>query len=196
MFHSSLARPTLLLTLLLATLPAIAQSPAPTFTLTTSNVTVPTTGTGSIPYTLSSTNGYIGTVVVKCTAPTVPAGVSIPYCGSAPIVSYSLTAGQVVTGNFPLYGNTVVPLGFMPSHNPALAIFFIVALLSGLTLRRKVARRLALPLFIIVLGALSFTTGCGSTSRGFTPGTYTYVVGATQSPVPLYLGANATVMIP
>jgi hypothetical protein len=126
----------------------------------------------------------------------VPAGVSIPYCGNAPVVSYTLIADQVVTGNFPLYGNGVtVPAGLIASRNPALAIFFIVALLSGLTLRRRSARRLTLPLFLAVLAALSCTTGCGSTPKGFTPGTYTYVVGATQSPVPLYLGANATVTI-
>jgi hypothetical protein len=189
--------PTLLLTLLFASLPAIAQSAAPTFTLTPSNATVSPTGTGSIPYTLSSVNGYVGTVIINCQAPIVPAGVYIPYCGTAPVVSYTLSANQVVTGSFPLYGNTVVPasLGFITGHNPVLAVFFIIALLSGFTLRRHAARRLTLPLFLAVLAALCCTSGCGSAPRSFTPGTYTYVVSATQSPVPLYLGANATVTI-
>jgi hypothetical protein len=196
MLRFSLARPTLLVALLFAGLTAVAQSPAPTFTITTSNVSLSPTGTGSIPYTLTSVNGYIGTVVLNCGAPVVPAGVRIPYCGSAPVVSYTLTANQVVTGNFPLYGNVVtLPGGLIASHNPMLAIFFIVALLSGLTLRRHTARRLTLPLFLAVLAALCCTTGCGNIPQGFTPGTYTYVVSATQSPVPLSLSANATVAI-
>ena len=215
MSHSSLARPTLLLTLLLATLPAIAQSTSPTFTLTTSSATVSSTGAGtsSIPFTLTSVNGYTGTVTVNCVAPTVPAGVRVPYCviptnatncnpppapplAPPPPNVCTLTANQVFTGSFSLVGNTAtVPAGFGVSHNPAIAIFFIVALLSGLTLRRRSARRLTLPLFLVVLAGLSCTTGCGNVPSGFTPGTYTYVVSATQSPVPLYLGANATVTI-
>jgi hypothetical protein len=196
MFHPSLRRPTLLLALLFAALPAIAQSSAPTFTITATNASLSTTGTGSIPYTLTSVDGYIGTIIVKCEVPIVPAGVSIPNCGNAPIVSYTLTADQVVNGSFQLYGNTVVtPAGFSASRNPALAIFFIVALLTVLTLRRKAAHRLTLPLFLVMLGALCCTTGCGSAPRGFTPGTYTYVVSATQSPVSLYLGTKATVTI-
>jgi hypothetical protein len=203
MLRRSLA-PTLLLTLLLASLPAIAQSAAPTFTITTSNVNLSTTGTGSIPYTVTAVNGYTGTVIIKCQTPIVPAGVSIPYCGTAPVVSYTLDPDPkvdpgypVATGTFPLYGNTVVPasLGFVAGHNPVWAIFGIVALLSGFTLRRPTARRFTLPLFLAVFGALCCTSGCGSAPRGFTPGTYTYVVSATQSPVPLYVGANATVTI-
>jgi hypothetical protein len=201
MLRSSLARPTLLVTLLLASLPAIAQSPAPTFSITTSNVSLSTTGTGSIPYTVTAVNGYTGKVIVACQAPTVPAGVNIPYCGTAPVVSYTLDPSvdpshyPAVSGSFPLYGNGPVTAGFTATHNPMLAIFFIVALLSGLTLRRKAARRLTLPLCLVVLGALSCTTGCGTIPHGFTPGTYTYVVSATQTPAPLYLGANATVTI-
>ncbi|HEY4010830.1 MAG TPA: hypothetical protein VGM11_11815, partial [Acidobacteriaceae bacterium] len=192
MFPSSLARPALLVAVLLATLPAIAQSSAPTFTLTTSNVSLSTNGTGSIPYTLTAVNGYIGTIILRCQAPTVAAGVNIPYCGGGPVVSSTLnpkdTNYPVYTGSFPLYGNgVIVPSGIAVSRNPVVAIFFIVALLSGLSLRRKTARRLTLPLFFAVLGALCCTTGCGSASQGFTPGTYKYVVSATQSPVPLYL---------
>lgn len=210
MSRSSLARPLLLLTLLLAALPAVAQSSAPTFTLTTGNVSLSTTGTGSIPYTLTSVDGYTGTVVVTCTAPTVPAGVSIPYCvvpssatncdptltNPPPANICSLTANQAFPSSFSLIGDSATASsGFIASHNPLLAILFIVALLSGLTLRRRSARRLTLPLFFAVLGALCCTTGCGSAPRGFTPGTYTYVISATQTPVPLSLTAKATVTI-
>lgn len=203
MSRSSLARPILLLTLLLASLPAVAQSSAPAFTITTSTVSLSPTGTGSIPYTLTSVNGYIGTVVLQCAAPVVPAGVRIPYCvGPAPTptnphpTTFALAANQVVTGSFSLNDNNVAAsAGFTASHNPALAILVIVALLSGLTLRRRTARRLTLPLFLAVFATLSFTTGCGNIPHGFTPGTYTYVVSATQSPVPLSLSANTTVAI-
>lgn len=213
MFRSSLARLTLLPTLLLATLSATAQSPAPTFTITTGNVTVSPTGTASVPYTLTSVNGYIGTVTVTCTSPTVAAGISVPYCvvppnstncnpppapPAAPLPPNvcDLNPNQVFTSSFSLIGNSATATaGFSANRNPALVIFLAFALLSGLTLRRHSARRLTLPLFFIVLAALSCTTGCGAIPRGFTPGTYTYVVGATQSPVPLYVGANSTVTI-
>ena len=204
MSQRSLLRPILLLTLLLAGLPAIAQSTsaAPTFTIATGN------GTGSIPYTLTSVSGYTGTVIVRCQAPTVAAGVNIPYCvvpsnaaNCNPTISNpppanicTLAANQVFTSSFSLVGNSV-SAGFVASHNPALAIFFIVALLSGLTLRRHTARRLTLPLMIAMLAALSCATGCGNHPQGFTPGTYTYVISATQSPVPLVTSANATVTI-
>lgn len=209
-----LARPTLLLTLLLASLPAISQSasPAPTFSIATSTATVPATGTSSIPYTLTSVNGYTGTVVVTCTEPTVPAGVNIPYCivpsnavncnpdptitNPPPPNTCNLKANQAFTSNFSLIGNSViVPAGLNASHNPLLAILLIVALLSGLTLRRKSARRLTLPLCLVALAGLSCATGCGNHPQGFTPGTYTYVINATQSPVPLVTSAKATVTI-
>jgi hypothetical protein len=210
MLRSPLARTTLLLTLLLVTVAGVAQSSAPTFTITTSNVSLSTTGTGSIPYTLTSVNGYIGKITVQCEAPTVPAGVSIPYCvvptnaancdptlsNPPPANICTLTANQAFASSFSLIGNTAIsPAGVSASQNPALAIFFVVALLSGLTLRRKAARRLTLPLFLAVLAGLSCTTGCGTAYHGFTPGTYTYVITATQTPVSLQLGANATVTI-
>jgi hypothetical protein len=198
-----MARPTLLLTLLLACLPAIAQSANPTFTVTTSNVSLSTTGTGSIPYTVTAVNGYTGTVILRCEAPTVPAGVSVPYCGGGPVVSYTLDPDPTVdpgypvaTGSFPLYGNSViVPAGFMASDSPVLAILFIIALLSGLTLRRHTARRLTLPLLLAGLATLCCINGCGTVPHGFTPGAYTYVVTATQSPVPVSLSADAVVTV-
>lgn len=203
MFRPLVLRPALLVTLLLATLPAIAQSAAPTFTIATSNTTVSTIGTGSIAYTLTSVNGYIGTVKVTCQAPNVAAGISIPYCVPPAATqtdpyptTFNLTANQIITGSFALNSTgDAATSSFLASRNPVLAIFFVVALLSGLTLRRHSARRLTLPLFLAVLAALSCTLGCGKVSQGFTPGTYTYVIGATQSPVPLYIGANAAVAI-
>lgn len=187
-------RPALLLiAAILAALPALAQS----YTISASNVTITTSGGGSIPFTLSSVKGFIGTIAIGCELPTVAAGVKIPSCGGGPVLTKTLTAGEVINSSINLnsYG-TVEPVGFLLAGHPALTIVLAVALLAGLTLRRRSARRFTLPLALLALAALSFLSGCG-TPGGFTPGTYTYTVTAAEfgSPAPLSQGANAIVTI-
>jgi len=82
--------------------PALAATPA--FTFTASNVTMSSTassGVGSSSVTLTSVNGYTGTVGVNCNAPAPPTGTKVPICdfgGPAWQLIDPLTANQTVTG--------------------------------------------------------------------------------------------------
>lgn len=116
--------------------PALAATPS--FTITATNVTVSSStssGVGSSTFTLTSVNGYTGTIRVSCNLPTPLTGVKVPYCGygtpessagtpappdntltatpgSAAATpappSITLTANEVVTGILPFF-NSVVP---------------------------------------------------------------------------------------
>jgi hypothetical protein len=128
----------------------------------------------------------------------VSAGVKIPVCGGGPVRLYSLTADQVVTGTITLFAyGAPLPAGFGPANHPVIALLLAVALLSGLTLRRRSARWLMLPLVLAAVIPLSSILGCGSAPQGFTPGTYNYTVTATQygSATPLQQGTTATVTV-
>ena len=46
--------------------PAQVPTPAPSFTISASNVTMPSSGTVPIPFTLTSVNGFAGMVSVTC----------------------------------------------------------------------------------------------------------------------------------
>lgn len=188
----------LLSTLTFFTLPAVGQSTTGTFVISAGSIAITPTGSGAIPFTLTSVDGFSGSVMVQCEAPVVPAGVNIPICGGGPIRLYTLTSGQALTGSIELYSDRVpVPASLAPSSNPAFAIFIAIALLSGLTVRRRSAHRLRLPLLLAGLALVSCISGCGTGPQGFTPGTYTYTVTATQSGSvnPLTEGAHATVSI-
>lgn len=143
-------------------------------------------------------NGFTGSLVVSCSPPAVLPTVKIPTCGGGPIALYNLTPDRVINGTIELFPyGAPIPVAVSPVKNPFLACLLTLALLAGLTLRRRSARRLTLPLVLAALIPLSPMLGCGSSPRGFTPGTYTYVVSASQYPstTPLERGVNATVTI-
>lgn len=188
----------LLLGLAVGAAPAVAQVPTGTFTISAGSATITRTGSGSIPFTLTSVNGFAGQIVVGCAPPTVPAGVKIPLCGGGPFHLYTLTADQVLTDSLTLYSyGSGIPAGVVPVKSPVLAVLLVVLLLSGLTVRRRWARRLTLPLVVVALIPFSSILGCGTAPQGFTPGTYNYTVTASQygSTTPLEQGASAVVTI-
>jgi hypothetical protein len=80
-----------------------ALAATPSFTILASNVTMPPSGAGSIPYTLTSVNGYSGTVMVHCDDYNAPEEAKLPICGGsvAPVI-YTLTANQVLNESFAL----------------------------------------------------------------------------------------------
>ncbi len=177
---------------------AVAQAPAGTFTISAGSVSIAPTGSGAIPFTLTSVNGFAGSIVVGCEPPSVSAGVKIPVCGGGPVRLYSLAADQVVTGTITLFAyGSPLPAGFGPANHPMIAVLLAVALLGGLTVRRRSARRLTLLLVFAAVIPLSSIAGCGSTPQGFTPGAYNYTVTATQygSATPLQQGTTATVTV-
>jgi len=167
----------------LDSLPAHAATPS--FTISATNVTLPSSGDGSIPFVLTSVDGYVGTVAVSCPEVNAPAGARIPYCGGGPVFAFSLTAEERVTGNL-----TLTPYG-VPVPLAA------GALLVGLTLRRK--RKVAWPPLALVLActlaSLGEIAGCGSGTSGMTPGTYAYTITATDAKTNVVVSTTANVTV-
>ena len=195
---SRLNRPALLLGALIIFAASAFSQPTGTFTISAGSASITPTGSGSIPFTLTSVNGFSGQIVVGCQPPAVPPNVKIPSCGGGPIALYTLTDSQVLNGSLGLnaYG-APVPVGVLAAHNPLLAILFVIALLSGLTLRRRSAHLLKLPLLLVAFALLSCVVGCGSNPQGYTPGTYNYTVTASQygTVTPLQEGTSAVVTV-
>ena len=167
----------------LDSLPAYAATPG--FTVSATDVTMPSSGDGSIPFTLTSVNGYVGTVVVQCPAVNAPTGARVPICGEGPLKAYSLTADGAVTNTLALlpYGSPV------PVAASALLFGF------GLWRKRKVRwPTLALVLMgsLVILGGF---LGCGGGTPGMTPGTYAYTVTATDLKTNASVSTTANVTV-
>ena len=164
-----------------------APAPAPSFTITGSNVTMPFSGTATFPFTLTSVNGFAGTIFVSCAQPAVPAGVKLPYLEfPGPVVrGFVLTANGTTTGTIGILSAVPVPIPVrwnLPSHpgHGETAIWSLAgALLLGLGLCRK--RALA-PRLLLAAGmflGLTAISACGGQPT-LTPGTYTYTLTATD----------------
>jgi len=145
-------------------------------------------GTGSSAFTLTSVNGYVGTVGVNCSNLDPPAGVNVPICdfgGPAFPVSYTLTANQVMTGSI-LFLNSQPPCkdGVCPVSLPhrgarrlAQGLTLAGALLFGFGFRRRAARWLTLTLLAVgTLAGLATISACGGNNNAVTPGTYAYTI--------------------
>lgn len=187
---------------------AQAATPAPSFTISASNVTMPASGSVPIPFTLTSVNGYAGIIAVNCTAPTEAAGVKIPvsYQGG-PVMAYPLTAGGTATGSITLLANIPKVIPLVRSSNLASGTGATGALagmlLLGLGLRRKGAFHSArlLPAIVLLIGLASIgLCGCGGQPT-LTPGTYVFTLNATSvsngTQIPqLTATTTATVTVP
>lgn len=76
---------------------ASALGGRPSFTISAKNITLPSNGSGSIPITLTSVNGYTGIVFISCSTATPRIGVLEPYCEPphfGPVRSYPLNASK------------------------------------------------------------------------------------------------------
>jgi hypothetical protein len=166
-----------------------AQSATPSFTISASNTTMPASGTGTIPFTLTSVNGFAGMVSVSCGPANPPTGSILPQCnytGGGPAAPpYTLSANGTVTGSLNLVANIPpcsspcpVKLPLRPRHRGAVNL--AGALLVGFGLRRRARRlRLALLLAGILAGVVGVACG-GGNSNTLTPGTFGYTISATQ----------------
>jgi hypothetical protein len=95
---------------------ASAAPPVPTFTITSGNVTMSASGT-SIPFTLTSVDGFSGSLAIQVSQPTVPAGVRLPYLElGGPAIAIPLVENLTVTGSIGVLASTpsVVPVRFNP----------------------------------------------------------------------------------
>jgi hypothetical protein len=174
-------------------LPALAATPS--FSVAATGVTMSSnaaSGTGSTSVTLTSVNGYAGTVGVICSPPTTAAGVNLPFCnagGPAVVLIETLTANQTATGTIGFF-NSLPPCNPCPvnlprrgGHRLPSGLALAGALLVGLGFRRRAPRWLALTLFAAgSLAGLAGIGACGgnSNNRIVTPGTYTYTLSAEE----------------
>jgi hypothetical protein len=195
-----------LVTVTIFGVPLFAATPSPSFTITATNVTMSSTtssGSGSSSFTLTSVNGYAGTVGINCSNLDPPAGVNVPICdfgGPAFPVSYTLTANQVVTGSI-LFLNSQPPCkdGVCPVSLPhrgarrlPQGLALAGALLLGFGFRRRTARWLTLTLLAVgTLAGLAAISACGGNNNVVTPGTYAYTIMAKD----LTTNASATTSI-
>jgi hypothetical protein len=196
-------RPLVLLGLFLAFISvscgSLALAATPSFTITATSVTMSSntsSGTGSTTFTLTSVDGYAGSVRVGCDAPTPPAGVKVPYCGDigngAAVVPVqppiTLTANEVVSGTVsfinspaPCSNPCPVSLPRRGGHGLAPGVALAGVLLFGFGLRRRAARWLTLMLFALgILAGLAAISACGANNTVVTPGTYAYTLTATD----------------
>ncbi len=185
--------------------PAQVPTPAPSFTISASNVTMPSSGTVPIPFTLTSVNGFAGMVSVTCAAPTEPMGVNAPYCEQGgPVLAYTLAADGTATGSISIVAiePNPVPLATRSSlarrHEGvswALAGFLVM----GIGLRRKRARqftRIALAVGMMAALAGIGLCGCGGPPT-LTPGAYVFTFNATSVSTPTIMAsATSTVTVP
>ncbi len=175
-----------------------ACTAAGTFTLgaITSPASVPPGNTAQVMATVSSTDGYAGTVSFNCTLTNPPAGaVNLPSCSAGGTVSLSNVA---TSGSVTLYVDTTAPM-LAPAGGAKLAQTG-----SGSGLFRAGGALLALLVFfgipgrrrgwkimlgmLVLLVSLGGMTACGGgmnngpTSPGTTAWTYTFTVTAVGNP--------------
>jgi hypothetical protein len=184
---------------------ALPPAPAPTFTITASNITMPSNGIGSIAFTLTSVNGFTGQVAVDCTPPTVAADVRLPYINlGGPVHTYTLTANGTTSGSIGILAlkPALVPVRLNLPARPASGqkVIWSLAgiLLLGLGLHRRKAWPTRLSLAICLLITLTSLSACSS-GPTLTPGTYTYTLNATQvnvDPPALTATTTLTVTVP
>jgi hypothetical protein len=179
----------------------------PSFTISASSATMTANGAGAIAWTLTSVNGFAGTVGVGCGPASPPAGAILPLCdytgGAVAQQPYTLAANGAVTGNLNLVANIPpcpcpVKLLLRPRRGGAESLALLAGtLLLGLGLRRRTARWLT-PM-LIAAGALIGLAGIGACGGGntLTPGTFAYTITADQTGTNsgTFLTSNTTVNV-
>jgi hypothetical protein len=166
-------------------------APAPSFTISATNVTMPSSGIVSIPFTLTSVNGFTGSLTVGITPPTVPVGTRLPYLDiGGPVIGHPLAANATVTGSIGVLAAIPVPvpvklnLPNRPGRGEAVRWELAGVLMLGLgslrkrSLRKRARQSTRLLLALCMLIALTGISACGGPPT-LTPGTYTYILTAT-----------------
>jgi hypothetical protein len=199
-----------LLALLLA--PGARSASAQTtsgFTISATNITLPASGNGSIPITLTAVNGYTGIVLISCPPVTPPPGVLEPYCDPphfGPVLSLVLNASNpTATANLSITSEVEpasTSLLDRPGGTATTAWVLAGALMLGLGFKRRRTHWLAQLLIAVV--ALVTLTGLGACAGGsngnlgfLTPGTYTYTISAAdQSNPQKFASTTVQVIVP
>jgi hypothetical protein len=175
-----------------------ALAATPSFTISATNVTMPlsqgscsngvcTWQYGYSNFALTSVNGYTGAPQVTCAVSNPPAEAKLPTCyqyGLMPLLPANGTNnGEIL---FIAPGQTPPPSPASQLSRPGRAtagMALAAALLFGLGLRRCTARWFTLAILALgTLGGMMAINACGGNgnSNSMTPGTYSYVVTATD----------------
>jgi len=178
---------------------SVAQTAS--FSLAAENATMPTRGTGSIQWTLTSVNGYEGLITVDCSPLNPPTGANLPWCqGPVNPPPFSLTANETLSETFLLSatpGSGVQSfLHRAPYRGPA-SLVLAGVLLFGVGFRRRVARWVRFTLLAVcALTGLMSTSACGGYSNTLTPGTYAYTLTAWDLNTNESVSTTANVTVP
>jgi hypothetical protein len=182
---------------------AQAPVPVPSFTISASNITMPSSGEGPIPFTITSVNGFAGSIGVNCNPPNPATGVREPGCEGGPAMApLVLTANGTATGGVyidaidPLPAHEVSRLN-LPGHGRGASWALAGVLLLGFGLRRRKGWSGSV---LLTLGLLIGLTGLGACGGPvtLTPGVYTYTLnaftsGGTSPSISTSTTANVTV---
>lgn len=163
-----------------------ASTPAPSFTISASNVTMPSSGAVVVPFKLTSVNGFAGTLTVGCTAPAEPATVKAPFCDEGgPLLAYTLAANATTSGSFTILAiqpnpTPLTAAAIPPGRSTGSRWALTGGVLLALGLRRKAARalarrRLTVGLLAVLVSGMCVAgmCGCGG-SPTLTPGVYVF----------------------
>lgn len=177
----------------LVNMPGWAATATPGFKITASNISLAGQSRGSSQYTLTSVNGFAGTVAVVCNGPdpNLYPNLIMPSCAE-PTQELVVPANGSISGSMLFYppwegvtGQLARPA--KPGAAPLLAGAFAGLGLLGLRLRKRAGSWITLLLGVVCLGTLAGAVGClGGGGLQMTPGTYTYTLAGTGS------GASAT----
>ncbi|MGB6974993.1 MAG: hypothetical protein WBD67_09960 [Terracidiphilus sp.] len=163
----------------------LAVAATPSFTVSATATTMPTSGFGAVPITLTSVNSYSGTISATCVPANPPAGALLPICGSPLPRAYQLAANSSTTGTIPLEPSPY-PIAAARLHTSgfggAAGLVLGAGFLFGFTRRRRARRWLTLSLLAFgTFAGMAGISACGGNSGTFlTPGTYSYTVTATD----------------
>ena len=168
-----------------------AVAATPSFAIAASNVTMSATGSSVVTFTLTSVDGYSGSVNVICNPTNAPAGASLPLCGQSSAIAdpqaYKLEANGKVQGSFPLLAT------FPSCSNPCpvrldrprrgsssvLALAGALVFGFGFGFRRRAAGWFVLTLVAFgALAGMASLSACGGSGKTLTPGVWPYVVQA------------------
>lgn len=177
-----------------------ARAAAPGFSITASNTTLNPNGTGKAAYTLTSLNGFTGQVAVTCDILDLPAGAKVPFCGGGPLIAYTLTANETVSGSMEFYTNAI-PVAVSQTRRPRLVpgagLALAGALLFGFGLRRRARGWLMLTLLAVsAMAGFAGVSACNASENGLTPGTYLYAMYATDTSTSAQVSSTFNVTVP
>jgi hypothetical protein len=166
---------------------------APSFTLTATNVTMPSGGNlASSKFTLTSLNGYAGQVRVSCGYSGSDMGARVPSCGIYTNPTFNLSANQMVAGTLTLmpYGKVVPFSSVRSSPAPVLALAIVSVLLQGRRFRGK--GRAWLAFVLLAAAGVAGMTSCGNGLSG----TFPYTVTALDTKANTAVNTSITVTVP